>query len=75
LRHALGISVVGVCAGTLIAMTVVPFVASLLVGVAPADPLILGGAAGFLCMVALISAWLPASTAVHTDAMVHLRQQ
>ena len=50
------------------------FIASLLYGVSPADPLVVGGAAVMLGIVGFIAAWLPAYRASLTDPAMVLRQ-
>lgn len=75
MRQAAGLSLLGIFAGMIVAIAVVPSAASLLVGVAPTDPMVLGGAAVFLCLVALLAGYLPAASATKSDPMIHLRQQ
>ncbi len=75
LRQGLGMTLTGVLVGAAAALAVSRLVGSLLVGVSTADPLAFGGAAVFLCAVALLASYLPARHAVKIDPMNALRRQ
>jgi putative ABC transport system permease protein len=65
----------GVLAGAVAALVVSRLAGSMLVGVSTADPLAFGGAAVFLCAVALLASYMPARRAVRIDPMNALRRQ
>jgi predicted permease len=65
---ALG-TVLGLAGGALLAR----WIAALLFGVSPADPLALGAAVGALALVALTAAFIPACSATRVDPLVALR--
>ncbi len=75
MRQGLAMTLAGIAAGAAIALAVSRLVAHMLVGVSPADPLAFGGAALFLCAVALLASYLPARRAVRIDPMAALRRQ
>ena len=64
---------VGVVAGVLIAAAAGKLIASILYGVAPRDPAVLGGVALVLLAVAALASALPAWRASHADPMDALR--
>jgi predicted permease len=66
---------VGVPLGLLAAVALTRFLRSLLYGVAPNDPLTLGGVSAFLIAVALLASWLPARRASRVHPMEALRSE
>jgi putative ABC transport system permease protein len=79
LRMILGegaaMAVLGLAIGGLAAVPLSRFLAGLLFGVQPADPLTIATAAGLLLLVALIAAWVPARAATNVDPIAALRSQ
>jgi putative ABC transport system permease protein len=75
LREALSAAAAGAAAGLATAVVVGLLLRSLLVGVAPLDPLTLVLAASALVGVAGIAAWLPARRAASIDPALVLRQE
>lgn len=66
---------VGVALGAVFAVIVGQAVRAQLYGVAPHDPVILGGAALLLFAVAAIAAWVPARRAARVDPILALRAE
>jgi putative ABC transport system permease protein len=73
LRHVATLIGVGVVAGTAISAWASTFVASLLYGLEPRDPVTLAGAAVILALVGALAGWLPAHRASRIDPAVVLR--
>jgi putative ABC transport system permease protein len=73
LREAILLAAIGAAAGCLAAIGAGRFVASLLYGTTPSDPLVLGAAALAMVIVALLATLLPARTASRADPSVLLR--
>ena len=77
LRMILGegvtMAVIGLVVGGAAAIPLSRFLAGLLFGVAPADPVTIAAAAGLLLAVAVVAAWIPARTATAVDPMTALR--
>ena len=73
LRHGVGLAVVGVAIGALVALGATQLVRSLLYGVSPADGPAFGAAAGLLVFAAVAASWIPARRAAGVDPAVALR--
>ncbi len=69
------LAVMGLAIGTLCAMALSRFVASLLHGVGPGDPISYAGSAAVLGVATLIAALIPARRASRVDPMVALRYE
>ncbi len=65
----------GLAIGFVAALALGRFVASLLYGVTPTDPLTLLAVALFLALVAMLASYLPARRATRVDPMVALRAE
>jgi ABC-type antimicrobial peptide transport system permease subunit len=64
----------GIAVGVVVSLWSGQFIGSLLYGVTPGDPLIVGAAALTLSIVGTVAAWLPAYRASLTDPAMVLRQ-
>ncbi len=64
----------GIVLGVIASLWSGRFMASLLYGVTPSDPLVITAAATMLAIVGAVAAWLPAYRASHTDPAMVLRQ-
>jgi len=73
LREAIVLAMIGAVGGCAAAVGAGRLVASLLYGTTPSDPLVLGGAALAMVIVALLATLLPARTASQSDPSVLLR--
>ena len=73
LRQGLGVAVVGLAVGLLIAMMLNRTLKGLLVGVSTTDPLTLVVTAAVLLLVAVLACYVPARRAMRVDPMVALR--
>jgi len=74
LGRVLGFVVVGVLAGSAVSAWASRFVASLLYGLEPGDPLTIAGAASLLFAITLLAAYLPARRAARIDPAKVLRE-
>jgi putative ABC transport system permease protein len=75
-RNAMRLAVWGATFGVLGALAVTRVLSSLLLyGVSPTDPVVIGGVAALLAVVALLASWLPARRASAVDPMVALRSE
>src|SRR5947207_8130020 len=74
-RQGLGVTLVGVAIGTMVALLAGKAIAALLYGVSPHDPLVLGSATLVLLSVAALASYLPARRATNVDPMVALRHE
>jgi predicted permease len=75
LREALRLSAVGIVIGTAGGLIAGRSVQSILFGIVPADPLVLGGAAAAMLIVVAIATSLPARTASRADPNALLRAE
>jgi len=75
LRQGARAAVAGAGVGLLGSLALGHAVASLLYGVAPADPLVFGAVTAALLAVALLAAWLPARRAARVDPIVALQSE
>jgi predicted permease len=75
LRESLVVVVLGLVAGIPAALACGRLVESQLYGLAPNDPITIGGASAALLVVALVSSWLPARRAALLDPLTALREE
>ena len=75
LGEALILVGIGTAIGLGVALATTGFLKSRLFGLAPNDPVVLGGAAFVMLIVAAIAGYLPARRAAAVDPMVALRQE
>jgi ABC-type antimicrobial peptide transport system permease subunit len=69
------LALAGVVVGIASSLGLTRFIASLLFGVPPKDPMVFVGIPVLLAIVALIAVWLPARRASHVDPIVALRYE
>ena len=74
-RYGIRLTGVGIAFGFAIFALVARFLRSLLFGVAPSDPLTLGGSALMLVAIAALASWVPARRAARVDPADALRAQ
>jgi putative ABC transport system permease protein len=75
LLQAMKLAVVGIAIGLVAARFLTKFMATLLFGVRPNDPIVFATVAGSLALVALLAAYIPARRALKIDPIVALRYQ
>jgi predicted permease len=75
LKQSLSLVLVGLAAGCLLALASTRLITSLLYGVAPANPVVLGTSVLLLLLVAMLAACIPARQATKVDPMVALRYE
>jgi predicted permease len=75
MRRGIRLTLFGIALGAMAALAVTRLIASLLLNVSPADPLVFAGASVFLAAVALAANYLPARRATHIDPNDALRRQ
>ena len=75
LRRAGVLTALGTVVGVAMAALLARGIASLLVGVRPNDPLVFGSIIVSICVIALMSSWIPARRAAGVDPMEALREQ
>ena len=74
LRSGLGLTAVGIAAGSIAAFGATRVLARLLYDVAPDDPLTFVSAAGALLLVSAVASYVPARQASRIDAITVLRE-
>jgi len=75
LRQGVGLSAAGIIVGLVGAVLMSSFLASLLFGVRPVDPLTYGAVATTLALASVLATWLPARRAASVDPVRALRQE
>ncbi|HXW92747.1 MAG TPA: ABC transporter permease [Terriglobales bacterium] len=75
LSEATKLAACGVAIGLCAAVLLTRFMATLLFGVRPLDPVTLAAAPILLILVALLASWIPARRATQVDPMMALRQE
>jgi ABC-type antimicrobial peptide transport system permease subunit len=73
--QGLALAGAGVVIGLLVAFPLTGAMESLLVGVAPTDPLTFGGIGALFLAIAALACWLPALRATHVDPVTALREE
>jgi predicted permease len=73
LKQGLVLTLAGILVGTVVALGVMRFLAKMLYGVPPTDPVVLVGVPVLLVAVAALACYLPARRAARVDPMVVLR--
>ncbi|HYL34859.1 MAG TPA: ABC transporter permease [Bryobacteraceae bacterium] len=73
--QGLGLSVAGIAIGLILALALTRSMTTLLVGVAPTDPMTFAAMAILFLLIAGVSAWLPARRAALLDPTVALREE
>jgi predicted permease len=74
LRESLSLSVSAIALGVMASWLVMRFVKSMLFGIAPSDPTVLGSTTVLLTFVALCASWFPARRAANARPMEALRR-
>ena len=74
-RQGIALAIVGAACGAAAALGLTRYLASLLYGVKPMDPLTFGAVSGLLLLVALAACWIPARRATRVDPMIALRYE
>ena len=75
LRHGGKLALGGLLAGLALSLALTRLMRSLLIGIAPTDPLTFVGAGVLLLVVGLLACWIPARRASRVDPMVALRYE
>ena len=68
-------ALLGTALGTVGALALTRFMRSLLFGISPTDPFVLGGVSFLLLAVAFLACYIPARRATKVDPMVALRYE
>ncbi|HEX6966305.1 MAG TPA: ABC transporter permease [Gemmatimonadaceae bacterium] len=75
LTQAVAVAAVGIAIGLAASVVVTRFLAALLFGVTPDDPVTLAGAVALMTIVAVAASWFPARRAAEVDPAVVLRAE
>ena len=75
LQKTLRMALIGIAVGTVASLVASQWIASLLFGTRPTDPMIFGGMVLLLGAVAFIAGYIPARRASRIDPMVALRSE
>jgi predicted permease len=75
LRQSAAVTVAGAVVGLAVAAAGTRFIASLLYGVSPSDPLVFFGTTVFLLAISLLACWLPSRRAARIDPLTALRAE
>jgi predicted permease len=75
IREGMALTLAGLAAGLIIAVSLAGLLSSLLYGVKATDPLTLGGVSLLLVVVALLATYIPARRASRVDPLVALRYE
>ena len=74
-RQGMFMVVVGILIGLTLTLACGPLIRHFIYGVAPGDPITIGGATILLAGIAILSCWLPARRAIRVDPIVALRHE
>jgi ABC-type antimicrobial peptide transport system permease subunit len=75
LRKGLALTLIGLAAGLIVALSASQVIASMLLNVSATDPWIFAGASTFLAAIALLASLLPARRATQVDPLVALHYE
>jgi putative ABC transport system permease protein len=75
LSQGFALVVAGIVLGLAAAFGLSRFIANMLFGMTPADPVTFGGVAALLAVVALVACYIPAQRATRVDPMIALRYE
>jgi len=75
LARGFGLVLAGIATGVAVALVLTRFMANLLFGIRPADPVTFGGVALVLALVSLLACYIPARRATLVDPLVALRHE
>jgi putative ABC transport system permease protein len=75
LKKGLALTLIGLAAGLIVALSASQVVASMLLSVSATDPWIFAGACAFLAAIAVLASLLPARKATQVDPLVALHHE